>query len=148
MRSGIRLEKIWFDDDCLELRITILDSNSTFSNKAYVAHSQFVNIVGELDVFRNHIHDGIYDLEFGKFGPEYANGALSARLHFKQPGRVFISCRSQSEFRQFGVSQVANETVLYLCSEPVLLDRFIGELKQLLGSIRDDATLVAIEDWS
>lgn len=144
MKPGIRLTRIWFDDDMVELRIDASDGKSLFSNQVYVAHSSLAEVVSQLDTFKDHIHGGVFDLRFGEFGPEYANGAFHARLHFPKPGRLYITSKQESEFKEFSVSKVASGATLYLITEPGLLDRFIGELKALIARTREEAYLEAI----
>lgn len=97
MKPSIHFTKVWFDNDVVELRIDVSDSHSLFSNQVYVAHSVLTDVVTKLDVFKEHIHGGVLDIQLGDFGPEYANGAFYARLHFAKPGKLYITCRQQSE---------------------------------------------------
>ena len=143
MNSGFRFKKVWFDNDMIELRIDSFDGDSLFSNKAYVGHQDLADVIAALDSFKNQVHGGIYDFELGSFGPEYAGGAFHARLHFQSPGKIFVTARGQSEFQEFGIKTVASEATLYLQTEPVLLDKFIAELKALSAGKRDDASLEA-----
>ena len=144
MKPGIQLTKVWFDDDMLELKVDVSDGTSFFSNRVYVAYSALTEAVAQLDAFKDHIHGGLLDVRFGEFGPEYANGAFHARFHFPKPGRLYISCRQQSEFEEFSVTKVASEATLYLRTEPALLDNFISELKGLDAKRREEAHLEAI----
>jgi hypothetical protein len=141
MHNGVSISKIWSDDDVVELRIVVTDDASSFSNTVYIGHGQLVDLTNELDVFRTHIHGGLKDIRFGEFGPEYANGAFHAWLHFRVPGRLYVSTHQQSDFSSFSVGEVASEAKMYLVSEPVLLDNFIAELGGLANGAREDATL-------
>lgn len=85
----------------MELRIHACDGTSTFSNKVYVGHQNLRNVVRELNTFKDHIYGGIYDLRFGDFGPEYASGALHARLQFHDRGKLLISAHMQSDYSDF-----------------------------------------------
>jgi hypothetical protein len=84
------------------------------------------------------------DIRFGEFGPEYASGAFHARLHFPAPGRLYVSCRQESDFEEFGKKTVASSAALYLVSQPALLDRFIGDLKILASKAESDAFLETV----
>jgi hypothetical protein len=141
MTPQVRIEKIWSDDDTLELRFEVCDGRSLFSCDTYVARSWPKETVDALNVFREHIHGGIYDLKAGEFGVEYANGAVMARLHFRIPGSLYISAHLQSDFSEYKGSQVASEAKLYLHTEPILLDRFIEQLNALALGTRNDASL-------
>jgi hypothetical protein len=87
------------------------------------------------------VYGGIYDIEFGKFGPEFANGAFHARLHFHPDarGHLFVTVHAESDWRPFGKKEVASRASLYLKSEPVLLDNFIGELRSMISGSNDKA---------
>jgi len=144
MERGIRIRKVWFDDDVVELQIDVSDGTSSFSNRVYVGHGQLAETVTQLDAFRGHLYGGLIDVRFGEFGPEYANGAFHGRFHFPKPGRLFITSRQESDHSDFGKKTVASCATLYLQSEPGLLDRFVGELKSLSSRTRDDASLEAV----
>jgi hypothetical protein len=144
MKPGIYLKRIWSDVGFFEVNIEVSDGTSMFSNRVYVGNDRFAEVIPYLEAFSKAIHGGILDIELGKFGPEYASGAFHARLHFAQPGKLYITCRLQSEFKKFSKDEVASEATLYLRSEPALLDNFIAELKSLNANIRDDANLEGI----
>lgn len=144
MKAQIEMAKIWFDNDVVELKIRVCDGASCFSNRVYVGHDDLSKAVDDLNKFKSGIHGGIYDMNFGAFGPEYANGAFTARLHFYPVGRLKISVYQQSEFQEFTKNQVASEAKLYLKSEPALLDRFILELASLSAGTGDEASLECV----
>jgi hypothetical protein len=141
MKSGIKFENIWHDEDMYELRISSSDGISTFVHDVYVGYGTFDETISGLDIFKNQIHGGIYDLEFGSFGPEYASGAFHARLQFQDKGKIYISIKSQSEFEDFGKKNIASEATLYLVTEPSMLDNFIVSLKTLNNGNADSANL-------
>jgi hypothetical protein len=144
MKPSIHMTKVWFDDDMVELKIDVSDGTSVFSTKVYVGYDPLAQAVTNLDVFKTHVHGGLLDLRFGEFGPEWASGAFHARFHFAKPGRLFITCKLQSEFLDFGKKNVASESTLFLQTEPALLDNFIAELKSLDAKRSDEAHLEAI----
>jgi hypothetical protein len=146
MKQRISFEKIWFDDDIVELKIKADNGNSSFSNTVYVGHQQLIDLVKSLSNFKDHVYGGLFDIELGEFGPEYGNGAFSARLHFQEKGKLYLSIRMQSDFFNFGKKNVASEAYLYLISEPALLDKFIIELQSLDGEIGSTARLECIGD--
>jgi hypothetical protein len=144
MTPGIHFTKIWSDEDMIELRVDVSDGTSLFSNKVYVGYSDFSVVVSQLNQFREYIHGGLFDMRFGEFGPEYASGAFHARFHFQKSGKLHITCRQESDFKDFSIKKVASEATLYLKTEPVLLDNFIAELKALDAKSREDAHLETI----
>jgi len=144
MQPGIRMTKVWFDDDMVELKIDVSDGTSLFSNKVYVAYQALDDVVSDLGRFREQVHGGLLDIRFGEFGPEYASGAFHARLHFPRPGKLYITCGMESGFEEFSIKKVASKATLYLKTEPVLLDNFISELRALNAKKREEANLEAI----
>lgn len=141
--AGIGITRIWSDEDMAELDIQVRDGTSLFSNRVYVDHQHLRNVVSGLEKFKGHIYGGIYDLRFGSFGPEYAAGALDARLHFQDRGRIFITVRAQTEFIEFGKKRVASEATLHLISVPAQLDEFIRALRAVSEGYSDTAELAA-----
>ncbi len=141
MTPNILFENIWSDDDMVELEIVANDGKSSFANTVYVSYIEIEELVNTLDIFKTHLFGGIYDIEFGKFGPEYANGAFYSRLHFKQNGKLFISTKMQSQFFDFGIKNVANEVALYMISQPILLDKFINDFKNISNETGNIAVL-------
>jgi len=141
MSPGIMFENIWHDEDMYEFRISSCDGASIFVHKVYVGYGTFDETISGLDTFKDQIYGGIYDIEFGSFGPEYASGALHARLHFQERGKIFVSVRAQSEYEDFGKKNVASEAALYFTTEPALLDKFIASLKSLSNDNSDIAHL-------
>jgi hypothetical protein len=146
MTPSIVLAKVWSDDDVVEFAITTSDGCSQFFVKVYVGHEKLESLAADLDSFKGQVYGGIYDMEFGKFGPEYANGAFQARLHFhpKGQGHLYITVRAESDWRQFSTTDVASQVTLYLKSEPALLDRFIGELRRVWSGTQDKATFECV----
>jgi hypothetical protein len=144
MKPGIHISKIWFDEDAIELRIGVSDGTSFFSNKVYVGHRAFGETISSLNIFRDHIHGGLLDVQYGEFGPEYANGAFHARFHFLNPGKLYVSCKQESDYEEFANKNVASRATMYISSEPILLDRFITELKAIAAGTSEEAYLESI----
>ncbi len=144
MDRGIHIASIWSDDDMVELTIEVADGMSRFANKVYVTYGNFADTIAHLNTFKFQIFGGLLDVRFGEFGCEYGSGAFHARFHFPKPGRLFISCRQESDFGEFGNKTVASCATMYLCSEPALLDRFIDELRRIPGNDDSEAHLEAV----
>src|SRR5215813_1801598 len=143
MNAGISFSRIWFDNDVVKLKVESSDSTSVFCNEVHVGHRDFDDLIAGLSTFKDQIHGGIFDIVLGSFGPEYAGGAFHARLHFQSRGKILITVRGQSDFKEYGIKTVASEAVLFLRTEPALLDNFIAELDGLRRGNRDDAKLDA-----
>jgi hypothetical protein len=135
------MARIWADDDMVELEIEVFNGKSRFVNTAYVGHLDLADAISGLEAFKSQSYGGIYDLRFGGFGCEYANGAFHARLHFFKPGKLYITSEQETAFIEFGKKTVASHATLYLSSEPALLDRFIVELRQLAQDVEGEALL-------
>jgi hypothetical protein len=144
VKSGIQITKVWFDEDVIELKVDVSDGTSFFSTNVYVGYQQLDDTISGLDVFKGQVHGGLFNIRWGEFGLEYANGAFYGRLHFARPGKLYITCRLQSDFKEFSLSQVASEATLFLRTEPVLLDNFISELKALNANRTKEAKLETI----
>ena len=141
--SGIVLTRVWSDDDVVELRADVSDGTSAFTCRAYVGHDLLADAVRSLASFRHHVHGGVLDLRFGEFGPEFAGGAFHARLHFAEPGRLFVSVHQQSSFAPFALGDRASEARLYFTSEPNQLDEFVSQLRGLSEEGLDSAMLTS-----
>ena len=144
MKPGIHVSRIWSDVDIFELRVRVSDGTSSFSNQVYVGYDALGEAVEAFHAFKDQMRGGLFDLRFGEFGPEYANGAFAARFHFAVPGRLFVSCEQEADYVRFGKKQVASRATLYLKSEAALLDRFIAELRALAAGTSEEAYLEAI----
>jgi hypothetical protein len=144
MDRGIRIRRIWSDDDMVELAIEVANGVSRFVNQVYVGYQSLADAIANLDSFKTQLYGGLLDVRFGEFGPEYANGAFHARFHFPKPGKLFVTCRQESEFSEFGRKTVASCATMYICSEPALLDRFIEELRRIPTDAEGEAGLEAV----
>lgn len=147
MKPFIAFKKIWEDEDMVELTISISDGKSLFQCNAYVAHQTMAESVKELGVFKNHVYGGLYDLRFGEFGPEYANGAFHARFEFHRSGngKLSITAKAESEWDDFTHTKVASNATLYLRTEPALYDNWLNALASLINGSSAEAMLECIQ---
>lgn len=137
MKPILHFKKIWSDEDLVELEIRVSNGDSSFSNKAYVGHEELKKVAGELNAFRLQVHGGIYDLDLGWFGPEYANGAFLARFHFHN-GKVYISTQQESEFFDFSKTKVSNRANMHLITVAGALDEFVKSWQALsVGKVQE-----------
>lgn len=143
-RPGVLLRKIWEDSDLLELRVSVSDGASTFVNQVYLGHGALGEVVQELESFRPQLSGGLLDVRFGDFGPEWASVAFHGRFQMLPPGRVYVSARQESGYRDFADKSVADSANLHLISEPGLLDLLVAELAQLVRGERVEARLEGI----
>jgi hypothetical protein len=144
---GITLKKVWSDENLVEFEITTSDGCSTFCVKVYAGLQSRETLAADLERFAPNVFGGIYDIEFGKFGPEYTSGAFRARLNFDMEGRgqLFVTVRAESDWYTFSRTHVASRATLYLSSEPGLLGQFIQELRQVHSGARDAAALECVQ---
>jgi len=96
-----------------EFRISSSNGSSIFVHEVYVGYGELDETITGLDQFKEQIYGGIFDIEFGAFGPEYASGAFQARLHFQERGNIFVTIKAQSKFEDFGKKNVASEATIY-----------------------------------
>lgn len=141
MKPSLAIKKIWEDDDMIEVVFTISDGQSAFATEIYVGHGTLTETVEQLDRFKPQVHGGIYDLEWGSFGPEYVSGAVRIRMHFYHNALLCITGLIESAYNEFGLKKVASKGELYFYSEPALLDRFIEELRAVSNGASDSASL-------
>ncbi len=125
----------------IEVVFSFADGQSIFATKIYVGHETLKETVEGLNRFKPQVHGGIYDLEWGVFGPEFASGAARIRFHFYHNARLCISGLVESEFTEFGLKKVASRGELYFYSEPALLDNFIEEMRSLSKGVTDSVSL-------
>ena len=144
MQPFIRVLGSWEDEDILQLEIEVCDGSSTVLIAAYEWLDWFATAADGLERFGKQIYGGLFDLEAGNFGPEYARGALAARFHWFKPNRLLIAARLQSDFFEFKGNLVASEAQLFLRTEPALLDRFIDDLRAVHKKQQAEARLACI----
>jgi hypothetical protein len=140
----IRISSTWSDEDVLQLQFEVSDGASTFVCSTYVAPDWYAETATALERFGKQVYGGLYDMQAGTAGPEFAEGAFDARFHWYKPTELFISTRQESGFFDFKGLHVASEGRLFLRTEPALLDRFVAELRAASPSDRSVATLACI----
>src|SRR6516162_5931433 len=131
MQPRIAIKRIWSDEDVLRFACEVCDGRSLFVAEAYAGLDWGTAAAKSLKTFSLHIHGGIFDLEAGNDGPEYAGGAFRARFHWLRPTALFISTTQQGDFFEFKGNQVAAEARMFLRTEVGLLDQFVAALPAL-----------------
>jgi hypothetical protein len=144
MSSHIRVSERSRDENLLQLQFEVYDGSSTFINSAYADLDWFGTAADELHRFARQIYGGLYDLDVGMSGPEYADGAIAVRFHWFRPTELYVATWQQSSFFEFKGNQVASEASLFLRTQPALLDRFIAELRSAHRQQQEEATLDCI----
>ncbi len=144
MEPHITITYGWSDDDVAELTFEVCDGGSQVVNSAYVGLGWPKEQGAGLATFSGQVHGGIYNLEAGDRGPEYARGAFEARFHYHKPTELYVSTFQQSEYFDFKRTHVATEATLYLRTEPGMLDEFVRSLKGLERSKGSTAILRCI----
>lgn len=131
MFSRIAIARQWSDDDVSKLVFEVCDGISRFSNEAYVSRGWGKESADALRQFGRQIHGGLFDLNAGQDGAEFAGGSFRARFHWHRPDQLLISTHQQGDFFLFKGSKSATEARMYLRTEPALLDRFVADLPAL-----------------
>jgi hypothetical protein len=144
MLPHIAITRTWSDNDVAQLAFEVSDGVSVFTNEAYVPLDWGAGAAAALRTFGRQIHGGLYTLEAGSGGPEYASGAFRARFHFFKPNELVIATSQQGDFFTFKRSEVAPEAKMFLRTEPNLLDRFVARLPTLDASDGGEAVLECI----
>ena len=144
MLPRITITRRWSDNDVAQLAFAVCDGVSVFTNEAYVPLDWGATAAAALRVFGRQIHGGLFNLEAGQGGPEYASGSFRARFHYYKPNQLLISTSQQGDFFPFKHGEVASEAKMFLRTEPGLLDRFIATLPRLDASDGEQAALECI----
>jgi hypothetical protein len=144
MTPRIAIKRIWSDNDVAELAFEVCDGTSVFTNEAYAQLDWGVAAASSLHAFGQQIYGGIFDLQAGEEGPEYAGGFIRARFHWYKPDQLFISTWQQGDHFPFKGNKAAADAKLFLKTEPALLDRFVGALPSLDVQGGGEATLECI----
>jgi len=141
MLPRITITRTWSDDDVAQLTFEVCDGVSVFTNEAYASLDWGAAAAASLRTFGEQIHGGLFDLEAGKEGLEYASGSFRARFHYYKPNQLLISTMQQGDFFRFKGSRVAPMATMFLRTEFSLLDQFIAALPALDASDGGQAVL-------
>ena len=131
LQPHIAIRRTFTDADVFRHAFEVCDGSSSFVTEAFTPIDWGANSAKTLRIFSRQVHGGIFDLEAGTEGPEYASGAFRARFHFYKPTDLLISTMQQGDFFPFKTREVATEAKMFLRTEPALLDRFISALPAL-----------------
>jgi len=144
MTPRIAITRTWSDNHMAQLAFEVRDGTSVFVNEAYVQLDWGVVTASALRAFGQQIYGGLFDLQAGEEGFEYAGGFIRARFHWYKPDQLLISTRQQGDHFPFKGSKAAANASLFLKTEPALLDRFVTELPSLDAQDGGQATLECI----
>ena len=144
MLPRITITRTWSDNDVAQLTFEVCDGLSVFKNEAYASLDWGSTAAEALRIFGDQIHGGVFDLEAGKGGPEYASGSFRARFHYYKPNQLLISTSQQGDFFSFKGSRAAPVATMFLRTEPGLLDVFRASLRALDASDGAQAVLECI----
>ena len=129
------------DPDYLYMQVHASDEHVSISTHIYVGHGKLKEAVAGLERFRHEVHGGVFDLNFGIFGPKYASGALHLRLAFQARGHINMTMRVQTEFAALGAEEVASEATLHSTTVVCLLDDFVRAMQAMSDGFCDEAQL-------
>ena len=131
MTPRIAITRTWSDNDIAQLAFEVCDGTSVFTNEAYVPLDWGVATASALRAFGQQIYGGLFDLQAGEEGFEYASGYIRARFHWYKPDQLLISTRQQGAHFPFKGGKAAADASFFLKTEPALLDRFVAALPLL-----------------
>jgi hypothetical protein len=126
MQPRISVKRTWSDADVVRLSLEVCDGTSRVVVEAYAGLDWGTASARSLKAFGEQIHGGIFDLEAGKDGREYAGGAFRARFHWFRPRALLISTLQQGDFFEFKGAKVSTEATMFLRTELGLLDQFVA----------------------
>lgn len=129
------------DPDYLYMHVRASDEHASISTYMYVGHTAMRELAAALNRFKDCYTGSLFDLELGKFGPEYAGGALHARLHVQTLGAINVTIRLQTEFVPFGKRDAASEAMLYTVTSISQLDDFVRAMQAMSDGFCDEAQL-------
>lgn len=144
MLPRIAITRTWSDNDVAQLTFEVCDGVSVFANEAYASLDWGAAAAAALQTFGHQIHGGLFNLEAGEEGPEYASGSFRARFQYYKPNQLLISTIQQGDFFSFKGGQVAPAATMFLKTEPSLLDQFIAALPALDASDGGQAVLQCV----
>ena len=144
MLPRIAITRTWSDNDVAQLTFEVCDGLSVFTTEAYASLDWGASAAAALQTFGRQIHGGLFNLEAGEGGPEYASGSFRARFHYYKPSQLLISTIQEGDFFRFKGSQVAPTATMFLRTEPSLLDQFIAALPALDASDGVQAVLQCV----
>jgi hypothetical protein len=144
MLPRITITRTWSDDDVAQLTFEVCDGLSVFTTEAYAPLDWGAAAAAGLQTFGRQIHGGLFDLEAGEGGLEYASGSFRARFHYYKPNRLLIATIQQGDFFSFKGSRAAPTATMFLRTEPALLDRFVAALRALDASDGVQAVLECV----
>ena len=144
MLPRIAITRTWSDNDVAQLTFEVCDGVSVFANEAYASLDWGATAAAALRTFGHQIHGGLFNLEAGEEGPEYASGSFRARFHYYKPNQLLVSTIQHGDFFSFKGSQVAPTATMFLRTQPALLDRFVTALLALDGSDGGQAILECV----
>ncbi len=107
MLPRVAIARTWSDDDVAQLAFEVCDGVSLFANEAYASLDWGAAAARALRTFARQIHGGLFNLEAGEGGPEYASGSFRARFHYFKPNQLLISTSQHGDFFAFKGSKVA-----------------------------------------
>ena len=129
------------DPDYLYMTAHVSDEHATFSTIMYVGHAAMRDTAGALKNAGWQSPGSLLDFEFGKFGSEYAGGALHVRLHVQTLGAINMTMHVESESRLFGELSVSSDATLYTTTSFWQLDEFVRAVQAISDGFCDEAKL-------
>lgn len=143
--NGIQLRANHVELDPFDLHLNLFSGQVSFATSLYAQIKVLHDFIDVLKSFAAHIRSGICDFQFGKFGREFAGGAVHIRFLIVKPGEILIRVQAETEYTLFGGQEESESARLLMVTQASLLDSFIGELEALVAGRRTEATLGILE---
>jgi len=128
MEAGFQLTVIWGDADVTRIRVSAWNGLFGGTADVYVGIGRLGEAAAQLEGFPKDPSD-VREVIFGAFGPEYAGGGVSMRLHCVDgAGHSSVDSRIESDYDSLRKAQSA---VLSLPIEAAAVDSFVEGLRCL-----------------
>ena len=88
MTPRIAITRTWSDNNIPQLTFEVCDGTSVFTNEAYVPGGGGGEQASALRAFGQQIYGGLFHLQAGEEGFEYASGYIQAGFHWYKPDQL------------------------------------------------------------
>jgi hypothetical protein len=142
MKLGANIEVIWFDQDCIEVRLEC--SNGYFSGVAemYLGHRDLSELAENIQGFPSSSSDS-RTAELGTFDPKYASGGVRMRFYcVDSRGHPAVEIQLRGDQCK-GLGEVES-VALRIAIEPAGLDSFVKGLHEIGTDIGSQAFLAMV----
>jgi hypothetical protein len=146
MEPGFIFDLLWNDNDVFEVCVRAWNGKFGGTLEVYVPIGGLAEAAEQVEGFPRNTSDERH-LQFGRFGPEWAGGAVAMRFYCKsKAGRTCVEVTIESEYQpQPGVSVKEAERAHFVVPvEASGVDTFVAGLRRLEAERHGTAELKAV----